>query len=296
VTNEDGPVTNAELSGTKGLRWIPLAREARRALVAAYAAWLGFSLIAQLVNAVSGARDIERLAMDAALWEPFVWEMTSWLGYALTAPLVLTLDAQLAAQGTRPPVRVLAYAAASFVFSGGHMLVMFGSRPLIYGLLGDRYGVGSLADRFVYEYPKDVVALLILLGVALFWRRAFAPEPAAEAAPPSDPSFLVRDSGGQTLIRAAEIDWVEAQGNYAALHVGERTHLVRQTMAEVERTLAGAGFIRTHRSALVSARRLKGVRDEAEGLFVVLDNGAHAPLSQGRKAEVLAVMKGEAPS
>src|SRR5262245_55647765 len=86
VTNEDGPVTNAELSGTKRPLWTPLAPEARRAALAAYAAWLVFSLFAQMVNAISGVRDIERLAMDADAWEPFVWEGTSWLGYAVSAP------------------------------------------------------------------------------------------------------------------------------------------------------------------------------------------------------------------
>lgn len=148
---------------------------ARRAAVAAYLAWLAFSLLAQLVNAALGARDVAIFAMDAADWEPFAWELTSWLGYALAAPLVLALDAELHARGLRAPARALAYAAASLPFAGLHLLVTMAARIGVYELNGGSYRVGSLFERFAEGYPQDAVVLLILLGVALFWRRALAP-------------------------------------------------------------------------------------------------------------------------
>jgi hypothetical protein len=183
MRRQQDPATGAARAARKRRLWTPLAPEARKAALAAYLAWLGFSLLAQLVNAALGARDIAQFAMDAEDWEPFAWELTSWLGYALAAPLVLALDAQLVARGTRAPLRALACAGASLAFSAVHLFVMFGGRTLVYAQLEESYVLGSISRRFAEEYPKDVAALLILLGVAWFWRRALAPPPA----PPSDP-------------------------------------------------------------------------------------------------------------
>jgi DNA-binding LytR/AlgR family response regulator len=295
-TNERGSVTNAAVSVTKrprlSLRFGP---QERRLLLAQYATWLSFNLLGIVVNAVSVASDIARSRSGTAAWEPWVWEATSWLGFAVAAPLIFVLSNEAARRGVRPVVRLLAFAVISVPFSALHVALMIGARHVAYDLVGRRYGVWPWLTRFLYEYPKDLVALVLILGVGLFWRVALARQRPQEAQA-SAPSFLVRDTSGQTQIRAAEIDWVEAQGNYAALHAGDRTHLVRQTMSEVEEKLIGAGFLRTHRSALVSLRVLRGIgRDDAGGLVVVLEGDGRAPLSQARKAAVLAALKGGPP-
>src|SRR5262245_12404947 len=52
-------------------------------------------------------------------------------------------------------------------------------------------------------------------------------EPAAAA---SDGVFPVRAHGRVTLVPLAEVDWIEAQGDYACLHAGARDYLLRETM------------------------------------------------------------------
>lgn len=41
--------------------------------------------------------------------------------------------------------------------------------------------------------------------------------------------FAVRSGQQTSFVAPDEIDWIEADGNYAILHVGERHHLLRQS-------------------------------------------------------------------
>src|SRR5262249_32918163 len=58
--------------------------------------------------------------------------------------------------------------------------------------------------------------------------------------------FLVRARGKVVVVRTEDIDWIEAADYYATLYVGGETHLVRQTMAELEASLDAERFVRVH--------------------------------------------------
>ncbi|MEM1057353.1 MAG: response regulator [Bacteroidota bacterium] len=75
---------------------------------------------------------------------------------------------------------------------------------------------------------------------------------------------LVREGKTLSVLRTEAIDWVEADGDYAALHVGPRTHLLRETLTTLERQL-GEEFVRVHRSALVNLRRVRDLRPTSSG-------------------------------
>ncbi|MES1264808.1 MAG: LytTR family DNA-binding domain-containing protein, partial [Variovorax sp.] len=95
------------------------------------------------------------------------------------------------------------------------------------------------------------------------------------------------------LVRADEVDWVEAQGNYVALHVGSEVRLLRHTLADMETRLQGHGFIRTHRRALVNRQRMQAIMPPELGeLGVRLSSGQVAPLSESRRAEVVRLVLG----
>jgi hypothetical protein len=165
-----------------------------------YGTWLAFSLVAVLINSVSGVADAARAGSATPAWHHFAWELTSWFAYATFTPAVFWLDNAAAARRARPLVRLLGYVGFSFIFSGLHVALMIGSRPAVFALLGDHYEIGSWAGRFAYEYPKDIVAYLIVLGIAVFWRRSVLAE-AASVATPAAPSFLVREAAGETLLK-----------------------------------------------------------------------------------------------
>jgi LytTr DNA-binding domain len=269
-------------------------------LISQWTLWLGFSLLAALINAISGVADIMRSGDSTPAWHEYVYELTSWFGFAIVVPALFLLDNALATRKVALPGRLLIYAAFSVVFSAVHIFLMVGARPPVFALFGDHYGIGSWLDRFTYEYPKDIVTYLIALGVAALQRRSVAaetpvdvPAGAPVGATATAPNFLARGATGETLIRVAEIDWVEAQGNYVALHMAGGAYLVRRTLQEVEAALTGFGFIRTHRSAIVRSSLIRGLASAADGgLFVSLDNGERVPLSRGRKQNVKAALSG----
>lgn len=96
------------------------------------------------------------------------------------------------------------------------------------------------------------------------------------------PSVLVKKRGRVLVLRADEIDHVEAYGDYVKLHVGKDIHLLRATLSDTERKLAGAGFVRIHRSRLVNWQRVREfVDDRDHDAEVVLMNGTRLPASHG---------------
>ncbi len=72
-----------------------------------------------------------------------------------------------------------------------------------------------------------------------------------------DERFAVKTGRRVVFIHADEIDWIEAAGDYASLHVGKRTHLLRETLQNMEKRLDPARFLRIHRSAIVASDRIQ---------------------------------------
>ena len=68
--------------------------------------------------------------------------------------------------------------------------------------------------------------------------------------------FAIRTGSCVTFIRTEEIDWIEAVGDYAGLHVSGRTHLLRESLNSLEMRLDGGQFRRVHRSAMVQVDRI----------------------------------------
>lgn len=109
-------------------------------------------------------------------------------------------------------------------------------------------------------------------------RAAPAPEGAAD---PWTREFWVPHRGEIVRIAAADIDRVEAERDYMRLHVGERSYLLHATIAELERRLDPAQFIRLHRSTIVRRDRIAGLRREATGGWAaLLADGRAAPIGR----------------
>jgi two-component system, LytTR family, response regulator len=93
---------------------------------------------------------------------------------------------------------------------------------------------------------------------------------------------LVVKSRGQVLfLEVSDIDWIEAAGYYACVHVGSDTHIIRRTLAELERDLGEERFIRIHRSTIVNLERIHGLELENGGEYeVLLKSEVRLPLSR----------------
>lgn len=97
--------------------------------------------------------------------------------------------------------------------------------------------------------------------------------------------IMVRSASKIQFVDVSRIDWIEAAGDYVRLHVGERSHLHRETMYRLAKRLDSSQFVRIHRSAIVRLDRIDAVRfDERGGHHVVLDDGTEHSLSRsGRR-------------
>jgi two-component system LytT family response regulator len=89
-------------------------------------------------------------------------------------------------------------------------------------------------------------------------------------------------SGGRILfVSVADIDWIEAEGNYARLHVGRRVYDVRETLQALVEQLDPREFIRIHRSTIVNIRRVREVQPWFQGSHIVLlQNGEELRMSR----------------
>jgi two-component system LytT family response regulator len=99
--------------------------------------------------------------------------------------------------------------------------------------------------------------------------------------------LAIKASGRIVVIRVTDIDWIEAEGDYVSVHVGEKTWLMRETIAAVELRLALSGFVRIHRSALVNTERVTELRPRDKGEYtVVLNDGTELKLTRNYRESV----------
>jgi len=103
--------------------------------------------------------------------------------------------------------------------------------------------------------------------------------------------ILVPTSTGELVIEADEIDWIEADDYYAAIHAREGCHLIRESLASLEQRLDRARFVRAHRSAIVNLDRVRELRNERGETLLVLCSGVHVPVSRRRRTRVLRVLR-----
>jgi two-component system, LytTR family, response regulator len=157
---------------------------------------------------------------------------------------------------------------------------------------------------------EDLTARLASL-LATYEKRAGVAPPAAAAAAASPPRtsggahdddqrtsgylsrVMVKESGRVFFQPVEGIDWIESADYYSRLHVGDTTHLIRESMSALEDQLDPRRFVRIHRTAIVNVDRIKELRlDYANRHVVVLKNAKRLPLSRTRKESLERVMSG----
>jgi two-component system LytT family response regulator len=151
------------------------------------------------------------------------------------------------------------------------------ARPaIVFVTAFDNHAVHAFETCVVDYLLKPVAAAR--LGKTLVRVRHHVHSAASSSSPAlaanANPRFSVRCGYRTTFIAAEQIDWIEASGNYAILHVDRQNHLLRETMARLESVLRSAGFMRVSRSAIVRLSRVKEIQTTRKGHhFAVLHSG-----------------------
>jgi hypothetical protein len=135
-----------------------------------------------------------------------------------------------------------------------------------------------------------------MLHAVYFYRREQArasvavEAPSALGGPPKiggGPRIRVLTASGSHFVAADEIDWIEAQGNYALIHAGERRHLVRETMIGFSGRLDPSAFIRVRRSVIVNVSSVSKVEPATRGRYqLTLRNGETVATGRSFKERV----------
>src|SRR6266481_3755084 len=86
----------------------------------------------------------------------------------------------------------------------------------------------------------------------------------------SGPRILIRSPERIVFLSPAEIDHIEAAGNYLVLHAGKERHIARETMAAMEGRLASAGFMRISRSIIINLSRIRELAPMGAGEYCVI--------------------------
>jgi two-component system, LytTR family, response regulator len=104
--------------------------------------------------------------------------------------------------------------------------------------------------------------------------------------------LMIKLTNRVVLLKVSEIDWIEADGNYAKLHVGRKAHLLREKMQDLEAQLDPEKFVRIHRSAIVNLDRIKEMHPHFNGDYiVVLEDGSQLKLSRTRREQLESRLK-----
>ncbi|MEP6826201.1 MAG: LytTR family DNA-binding domain-containing protein, partial [Ramlibacter sp.] len=119
-----------------------------------------------------------------------------------------------------------------------------------------------------------------------------APEPAAgdgapssgadPVPPPARPErFLVRKLRREFLVAAADIEWLQAEGNYVGLHVNGHDYLLRSTLGDFLDRLDPSKFTRVHRSYAVNLDRIAEIEPTDGGdARLKMRDGSTVPCSR----------------
>src|SRR5437016_11585493 len=94
--------------------------------------------------------------------------------------------------------------------------------------------------------------------------------------------IVVTTMTGKLVLNADEVDWIEADDYYAAIHAREGRHLVRESLASLDQRLNRKRFLRMPRSAIVNVYRICEVRRDKVVTLIILKYEVLVPVSSQR--------------
>ena len=102
---------------------------------------------------------------------------------------------------------------------------------------------------------------------------------------------LVKDGARVSVIPVGQVDYVEAQDDYVAIHAEGKTWLKNETLAELADDLDPARFVRIHRSYVLNLERLARLELYAnDSRVAILKDGKQLPVSRAGYARLKELM------
>lgn len=245
----------------------------------AVALLMGWMIINTITLATSKVMEYQREGKNLPLWEPLSWEISSNLVVLLLIPIgIYVHDHWFAKYNFK--VRIALHALATIPFSIVHVVAMVAIRFFWYHIMNSQYDFGDIVTEFFYEYRKDlhgyITLALVISGYRFIIRRLqgeasyLANDEESEKKEPVQPPerLLIKKLGREFLIQVSDIEWIEASGNYANLHVKNHVYPMRITMEKLEKLLP-SNFVRIHRSSIVNLEHIVEIQPLDSGDYQI---------------------------
>ncbi|WP_207430861.1 LytR/AlgR family response regulator transcription factor [Sabulibacter ruber] len=134
----------------------------------------------------------------------------------------------------------------------------------------------SKAKRFVQRNPSAEQLQLQLTQML------------QQLAPPTPPRYLqrilVKEAQGQVVLKVSDIDWLQAEDYYVAIHLGRKKYLHREPLQQLETQLDPRQFVRIHRSTIVNIDRIQSLQTYFnQEAVAVLQDGTQLKVSRSRR-------------
>jgi LytTr DNA-binding domain len=260
--------------------------------------------VAALNNSFTVVADWARSGKHLPLIVALVWEVSSNILWWLLVPLLgwwlsrFPLSRRLWWRSV--PAHLLATVPASLL----HTVGMVTLRKLAYLSRGTHYDFGAFWENWLYEYRKDFVTYWLLLTLVLafrfygLWRDARdqkaeaapapvaaasepAPLPAAARIEPRQDRLVVRRLNREFILDSAQIDRLEADGNYVVVYAEGQCYRLRESLDGLARRLGEHRFARVHRTHVVNIDRVREIQPWDHGDYrILLKDGSFVNFSR----------------
>jgi len=261
--------------------------------------WVLFFCVQAAINSWTVWVDLAREGRPLPFWHPAVWEWSSNLTLLALMPLLLAVERRIPLRLSLLRQNLPWHLLAGIAYSLVHVGVMVSLRKLAYLSVGEQYEYGTGVRELLYEYLKDARTywgLLAFTGLYRFallrWQGEARLLQAPDQGPPVEPvdlpeRFLVQKLGREFLLPAAEIEWIQAWGNYVNLRVRDHDYPLRSTMTAIELRLDPRRFVRVHRSYIVNLDFVVEIEPLDSGdARAKLRDGQHIPVSRRYRGEL----------
>jgi hypothetical protein len=223
-----------------------------------------YAFVSGLVNIAANTTELRHLHLTYLPWEPYVWEYSSAIVVLIAIPGIVLFDRRRPITWATWRINIIRHFLATIAFSAfkvGGTIVL---RKIAYAAEGGHYDRSLVPSGIGYDYLPDARLYLDCL-VGMYVYRFILSQLQGEARTFAQPDvglpvdslerpqrFMVRKLGKEFLVAAAEIEWLEAQGNYINLLVRGRAYPLRSTMTAVQALLDPEKFVRVHRSHIIN--------------------------------------------
>ena len=268
-------------------RDIAIVRATILAIGLAVAGTVAFSMLIAVSHAIQGK--------DPSLGGTLIRAAPACGLLAILSIPAIALARRIAPDRIGPWRSMLPHAALGMAFASAYTVL----RALVdYGL--GMPGSPNLTDGIEHHFVRGFgVAVLVYATIVMTtWmidrhRRPSVPQVDAPTESESETgaptTFVIRTGSRTYVVPLDRVEWIEAQGNYVALHADGRSHLVRHTMKSLSASLDHT-FVRVERSAMVRVSAIREVRASGGGHVVVLRDGSALKVSRRMREAVISAM------